>query len=531
MKKRIFIILLAAVCAATCALGLSACHKENPAGILKFTLNYDGESYSVSGYSGDYKEIKVVIPSKHNGKPVTGIAKSAFWARSDITGVTLPDTITSIGDSAFDGCSNIKSVVIPSSVAVIGEKAFSGCSSLTSITIPESVTYIGPYAFSGCSKLQYNIYDNAKYLGDSENPYAILMEASDKKVTSCTIHSNAKRIAAHAFYNCDKLASVTIGSSVVSIGDYAFSGCQSLGSIVVPDAVTSIGANAFANCVGVTDVDLGNSVESIGEYAFGNCNRIVNMTVPDTIVRIGSYAFSQCEDLEYNTYGNALYLGNSENPYVVLMKARNIEITSCTINENAKIIYDNAFDDCHYLESITIPDSVKGIGIYAFHACLNMREVVMGSSVAYLGKHAFASSGLRNVILPDSLTEIGWYAFGSCSHLQYSEYDNGKYLGSSENPYMALIEVSDSEITSYTVHENTKLIAGNAFNGCKSLTSVTVPSSVETINSGAFYYCGILAEITYEGTVAEWKSMQREAGWKKNDRTITVHCSNGNVSE
>ena len=36
---------------------------------------------------------------------------------------------------------------------IIGESAFSGCSNLTSVTIPESVTDIGMYAFYSCSGL------------------------------------------------------------------------------------------------------------------------------------------------------------------------------------------------------------------------------------------------------------------------------------------------------------------------------------------------------------------------------------------
>ena len=61
--------------------------------------------------------------------------------------------VKSIGDNAFYGCSNLSSVTIPNSVTTIGEFAFSNCSGLTSITIPNSVTSIGDHAFWFCSGL------------------------------------------------------------------------------------------------------------------------------------------------------------------------------------------------------------------------------------------------------------------------------------------------------------------------------------------------------------------------------------------
>ena len=58
--------------------------------------------------------------------------------------------VTSIGQLAFRGSSNLTSVTIPNSVTNIGNSAFYNCPALTSITIPNSVTSIGTSAFSNC---------------------------------------------------------------------------------------------------------------------------------------------------------------------------------------------------------------------------------------------------------------------------------------------------------------------------------------------------------------------------------------------
>ncbi len=98
----------------------------------------------------------VVIPStvSYNSQTynVTSIGLMAFFY-SDLTSITIPNSVTSIGDHAFGYCSGLTSITIPNSVTSIGRGAFQNCSGLTSITIPNGVTSIGNYAFSDCSGL------------------------------------------------------------------------------------------------------------------------------------------------------------------------------------------------------------------------------------------------------------------------------------------------------------------------------------------------------------------------------------------
>ena len=133
--------------------------------------------------------------------------------------------LTSIADDAFLGCSNLTSVSLPDSVKVIGSAAFQNCSSLTSIKIPNGVTSIGSAAFQNCSSL-----------------------------TSVGIPNELKSIDSDVFRGCSGLTTVIIPESVQGIGVQAFADCTGLTSVDISSSVTAIAAHAFQNCGSLAEV-------------------------------------------------------------------------------------------------------------------------------------------------------------------------------------------------------------------------------------------------------------------------------------
>jgi len=89
--------------------------------ISVFAQQYDSESdflfrreekgITITGYTGKNTVIK--IPPKIQDLPVTIIGERAFGGQSNITSVTLPDTVTVIQDKAFNGCYGLNRVNIP----------------------------------------------------------------------------------------------------------------------------------------------------------------------------------------------------------------------------------------------------------------------------------------------------------------------------------------------------------------------------------------------------------------------------------
>ena len=325
----------------------------------------------------------ISIPSTLGGYSVTRIDDGAFWDRSRLTSVTIPDSVTSIGEDAFSGCSGLTSVTIGNSVTSIGWFAFSGCSGLTSVTIPDSVT----------------------------------------------------SIERGAFHNCSGLTSVTIGNSVTSIDVYTFSGCSGLTGVMIPGNVSYIENSAFSECTGLTTLVISEGVKSLGSYAFSKCRKLVNVTLPDSLTYIGSRAFEYTlfdnqqpnglvilgRGLVYKMKGSCPADVSIPNGVICIGGAAfsgRSGLTNVTMPDSVTSIGDYAFEDCSGLTNVTIPDSVTRIDGGAFRNCSGLTSVTIGNSVTSIGRFAFSGcSGLTSVTIPDGVTSIGYDTFRDCSGL------------------------------------------------------------------------------------------------------------------
>ena len=207
------------------------------------------------------------------GKHVTTIGQYAF-KNCGITNLIIPDSVTTISQSVFEGCSGLTSVTIPDSVTSIGQSAFYGCSGLTSITIPDSVTSIGDHAFADCYSLTNAIINNG-FTVDYQFQNCI-------NLTNVILGNNCTTIGYESFYGCTKLTSIgPIGSG---------------SSLEMSDSVTTIGNYAFHECTGLTNVIIGNGVTSIGNSVFNSCDGLTSVTISSSVTSIGNGVFSYCDD-------------------------------------------------------------------------------------------------------------------------------------------------------------------------------------------------------------------------------------------
>jgi hypothetical protein len=137
---------------------------RDPSG-LEFTLFSGSMAYGVS--RGRATAADIVIPSTHNGLPISVIMTNGFEGYTAMTSITIPDSVKYIYASAFKGCNGLASITIINSVLSIHDSAFEGCSILESVTIPDSVINIWEDAFKGCDGLESI---TIPFVGGSEDP-------------------------------------------------------------------------------------------------------------------------------------------------------------------------------------------------------------------------------------------------------------------------------------------------------------------------------------------------------------------------
>ena len=98
--KKIGLLLMSLALVAVCLVLLPTEAKAASTSDLTFTLNSDGQSYSVTDCNISASG-SLVIPATYNGKPVTSIGVDAFRDCTGLTSVTIPNGVTSIGTRAF----------------------------------------------------------------------------------------------------------------------------------------------------------------------------------------------------------------------------------------------------------------------------------------------------------------------------------------------------------------------------------------------------------------------------------------------
>ena len=444
---------------------------------------------------------KFTIPSELGGYPVTAIDTWAFDECMDLTSLVIPEGVTRIGDHAFYS-TNISSITIPSTLKEVGQMLFTKSGQLTELRIADLTSFLNIEFRSGSNEFagyNYTLYIN------------------------------------------NELAK----------------------ELIIPEGITEIPNGAFNSCSGIQQVILPEGLTSIGYNAFWGCSALSTVTLPDSLTYVGQSAFGNNNALKYTVQDNIKYLGNTQNPCLLLVKPTSTDVTELTLPAGTKVIVQPGFRDYSALErvnvnesnpyfsndeagvlynkdktvlywaprtlkgSYTVASTVKKIDDWAFYRCESLTEVVLPKKLTEIGKSAFwGCKKLQKMDLPNSLLYIGQDAFDGCHYKLFASSSwGGSYLGNEDNPHLLLTTASmHYSEPSFTVCNGTKIIGSNAFSSslhvknvnlgssiviignsafcaCDDLKELILPSSLKIIENGAFYRCESLSNIYIpEGT-------------------------------
>ena len=437
MKKSIIQILLASFLALLMPASIAAYDFEVDGLYYNQTsLHYVGVTYhdaNYNSYSGD-----ITIPSSievdGNSYTVSSIEPNAFRGSTDLTSVTLPQSVGSIKSSAFRDCSSLTTVNIPYRSFTFGSRAFMGCTSLESLSFSVHVTSLPDSLFYGCTALNrvdlFNFYQ-IETVGNE-------VFSGCTALSHLTLPGRVQSYGRGVFRGCTSLENVTIRGSIKELAPSMFSECTNLKNIIIPDSITAIGDSTFYRCTSLTSIDIPDSITTVGEYAFHYCTGITSMTLPDRVTRIGRGAFC------------------------------NTGLTSFVIPRGVKELEYSTFMDCYHMKSVEIPNTLKTIG-----------------------PQAFLSAGLEEVVIPNSVTKLQWAAFNYCSNLKHVQLSDSLTL-LNQNVF------SSTGITEIEIPKSVTRICFGAFQRCLSLKSIFIPKTVTIIESVVFNDCRVLSDIVVE---------------------------------
>lgn len=504
------------------------------------------------------------------------------------TEYVIPEAVTTISANAFKDNKNIKSVTFESDsrLTTIHEYAFYGCTNLSSVTLPETLSYIGKQAlhetawFNGkvsngediiIHGVFYQKLTEKREFGITTNISSVTEGALTGTYNGKDVHVTSVVLENNAYIRASELYAILSDSHVTT---FYSNGALTLAELIGTDEIlqnittlsfssNSIGGNSYAICDGyadgwysVTDVTgmTSHSIKSIGEYAFRGTAWYQNLT--------DEYAFAGTSGIliKYNGTGTELTIGsavNSVRGITADVFRGNTTIESIKFHNESTLseIPARAFEDCVNLASVTLPSTVTVFGKDAFKgtAWLESYEsdyvVIGGALIAYLGDGG-------DVVIPDNVTKIYSYVFAgnenitsvtfsrynlmtsieadtflgctnlssvtlsenidnvdrtafadtewiqnTSTYLYYTDTYNGinrivLYLGSASEVRIPsdVTEISANAfrgvttMTTLIIPDNTKMTAipANAFKNCTSLQIVTIPEAIKEIGEGAF---------------------------------------------
>ena len=367
------------------------------------------------------------------------------------------------------------------------------------------------YIYTFVDGVRYGIKDGVASV--ARQPKNIAVANVAENITYKDVEYRVTQITDHAFTDCKSLTSIEIPDSVTTIGTYAFYNCSSLTSVDIPDSVTSIGEKTFQTCDCLTIYCEAASKPSSWNSNWNYYNRPVVWDCNNNDVATDGYIYTVIEGIRY---------GIKDEVATVVRQSSNIatakifdSITYKSLEYNVTTIAEEAFRNCANLTSVAIGENITTIEDKAFLDCQSLSSVYITNIAAwckisfddyntqplYYAKNLYLNNVLlTELVIPSNVTSISSEAFQYCNSL-----------------------------TSVVIPDSVTSIGNYAFSSCSRLTSVVIGDSVTRIGDSAFSSCSRLTSITFDGTIAEWVSINKANNRNSNVPATEVICSDGRV--
>ena len=395
-----------------------------------------------------------------------------------------------ITEGAFAGCSDLTEVTVPNSVTIIPSLAFASCSALEKVNLPSTLNVIGDFAFSGCT--QVKAYD----FGESLWKIGYGAFTNNKALTSICLNDFVSEIGKEAFRSCTNLKTVTNWNfdnpqPIAGKNVFAELDLSKMTLVVLPGK-----QNMFK------DADVWKEFGKIEErFEMNNftfelvggqltltaySGDTANLELPEPY----QYGNNKLEKMIYKissslksktcAIGNEVFLGHSELKYL-----------SFPMNSFYTSIGENAFEGCANLEVLILPESITEIKAAAFDGT---GATVYVPNKAKVDPSAFEGAKRLNYTqLYNYDTEYAYFArVGTHWYMAQCKSPNRISVILPDNVKGESYRIGDGAFANMTVLETVMIpdtvdfIGERAFRGCSAFNKLALPAKVTTIGSQAF---------------------------------------------
>ncbi len=289
---------------------------------------------------------------------------NAFYGKSSIRTLILPESITRIGKNALRETRLTNVLVIPNSVKRIDETAFAYISEHNlELILPDSLRYIGNQAFQYSEyKCELKLPNTLKHIGDGAFS------------------------GAHGCYGNFRLPDYLeyIGSG--AFGEYyGGMGHDLTGDIVIPEWMTEVPEGCF-NGMGFakgTTITLHDGVTKIGVSAFSGLKINGSVTLPEGLRFIDKDAFRGTRTIgAFNLPKSLAFVGATAFGWLDASTSQIVIPEGITFIPRELFIYSS-------IPSIELPNSVLTIHDAAFYGMENLRYLSLGQNVDAVGDRSF----------------------------------------------------------------------------------------------------------------------------------------------
>ncbi len=492
---------------------------ENCSSLTSITISEKFTVIRESAFAGCTSLSSVTLPDK-----MKTINASTFKNCTSLNSVEFPDNLRAIRNDAFkdSGLSNLN-LTNCTDLHSIGPSAFAN-TQLSSVTIPNSVTTLGDQAFDG---LRYLSSVTLPFLGNTiaqqqnanwnfNSIFGYNNTAEDNqnnfhRSISVTVTGTAN-IPTGAFKDSQDLTAITLNFAEPSrVPVYDFNGISY--ELEDLDYSANIPSRAFSHCSSLESFTLPNDTWSIDDYAFENCYKLKSFTLPASVRELGDGILKDCVNLNsitieeyhvkdiHNSIGNGFVkLFDEYEPIAKKLFASITSTSDYTELHSGDLMY--SCQPTNYSGTYYIPSSLTQLTlktVYNIHDnFLRDLKSLTTLTIEYADYDDFFTDEyfeeLREyfdeVIAPAQDDQLTWEEYKEAMLAELEDYTLGEYaFYGCEN--LASIALP----TKYTS------IGASAFYGCKSLETLSLSADLTAIGNHAFYDCYALTSITIPASV------------------------------